>query len=82
MPKGRAPSMLSMNNGPLAFITSKNASDCHRCKCRIAGRTACAELPVFQSGFKTPKRVCLACAASIVATTQEDLDKLRAQLPA
>lgn len=77
MPRGRVPSLLSLNNGGIIFVIAQRACKCCRCKNAIIGGTKCGDLKKLQSGFSRTKRHCLVCVAEIIAKTQAELDEIR-----
>jgi hypothetical protein len=80
MAKGKVPSMLSLQNGPMSCIIAKHASKCSRCKDAILGGSRCGEMKTIKGGFTTPRRLCLTCCNEIVEATRSDIENIAQQL--
>ena len=79
MPKGKAPSMTSVSNGPISSVIATNKSKCSRCDAVIAGGGKCAEMKVSKAGFTKPRRFCIPCAQSVIDCTRAELDRMAQQ---
>jgi hypothetical protein len=80
MPRGKVPSLLSVGNGLISFSVASRASTCSRCKAGIVAGAQIAQKKTVSAGFTVQKRLCLSCAAEIMAKTQADLDDIKSQL--
>jgi len=77
MPRGKVPSMLSVNNGSITFVETLRVSKCYRCKHLLPNGTKCGELKTASGGFTNHKRLCLECAKEIILLTQQELNKIK-----
>jgi positive regulator of sigma E activity len=80
MPKGKVPSMLSVQNGPITFDLAKQKSKCGRCHESIKGGDRCAAMKTSKAGFSTSRRLCIECAKAVIDSTMNDVAKIREQL--
>lgn len=77
MPRGKVPSMLSVNNGNIISVEILRVSKCYRCKQQLPNGTKCGELKTMRGGFTNHKRLCLECAKAIILLTQQELNKIK-----
>lgn len=72
-PKGKTPSLLSISTGSPVLHACGKATNCDRCKERIATAAACFQIPKQKSGFTAHPIFCVACTKDIVEKTKSDL---------
>lgn len=77
MPKGRVPSLLSINNGGILYSVAVRSGKCTRCKGSLVSSEKIGLLKYQQGGFVKEKRLCLKCVSGIIEKTQADLDQIR-----
>ena len=80
--RNRLPSMLSLSNGKMKFISVKRRSKCAKCRSDIMQNQQCGELNAIKGGFRNGKRYCLSCADGIIETTKSELKQIEANLQA
>jgi hypothetical protein len=78
--KGKAPSMLSLQNGPMTFVVAKNRSKCNRCDGAILGGQRCGEMKISKNGFTSPRRLCLQCSKEVIEATKADVGRIEQEL--
>lgn len=80
MAKGKAPSLLSANNGGITFDVVKRGGSCSRCKVALTQGTKVGQLKVMRAGFANLRRICIGCVHEIVQKTDDDLSVIKAEL--
>ena len=76
-PKGRTPSLISLNNGNPKKAEVRRKSICTRCKRDIESGVDCFEISRIISGFKQSRRYCKICFTNIIQQTEKDLEKIK-----